>query len=120
MSAVRALADPQRAGVQLQAAPDGKVRVLGRPEDVPPELLTALRAHKAELAALLAGRACRRCGGPIYDQQPGWLAFRDGTAAHLACEDRWEIERIKRQAAKAFSREAMADPAEVMIHGKII
>ncbi len=120
MSAVRALATAREAGIELEARGGGAVRVLGRPEDVPPDVLAALRAHKAALFDLLTGRACRRCGEPIVDRRPDWLAFADSTAAHVVCEDRWYVEDVKRRAQKAFSPEAMADPAEVMVDGKII
>jgi hypothetical protein len=50
--------------------------------------------------------------------RPGWLAFADGTAAHLGCHDRAEVERIEARAAKALSREAAADPAELVVRGE--
>jgi hypothetical protein len=100
--------------VRLRVAEDGKVKAAG----ASPEFPDQLRQHNLELAALLTGRACRRCGEPIDDQGPNpWLAFADRTAAHEACEDRWEIERVQRC---VFAPEAMADPAEVMIHGKVV
>jgi hypothetical protein len=52
--------------------------------------------------------------------RPAGVVFADSTAAHHACDERAEIERIRRRAENAFSREAMADPAEVMVHGKIV
>src|SRR5215217_5836557 len=40
--------------MRLRAKPDGGVRVLERPEDVPPDQLARLRAHKDDLASILA------------------------------------------------------------------
>jgi hypothetical protein len=120
MSAVHALAAAREAGVRLEPHEGGAVRVLGRPENVPADVLADLRAHKAALFDLLTGRACRRCGEPIVDQRRDWFPFGDHTAAHVVCEDRWYVEDVKRRAQLAFSPEAMADPAEVMVHGKII
>jgi hypothetical protein len=120
VTAIRALAAARDTGVRLEPRDGGAVRVLGRPEDVPPDVLAALRAHKTALFDLLTGRACRRCGEPIVNRRPDWLAFADHTAAHVVCEDRWYVEDVKRRAQLAFSPEAMADPAEVMVHGKII
>ena len=115
MSAAVALrAEAEATGVRLRLAGDGKVRASGAPL----ELLARLREHKAELAELLAGHLCRHCGGLIEDLRPGWLAFGDGTAAHLGCHDRAEVERIKARAAKALSREAVADPAELTVRGE--
>jgi hypothetical protein len=57
---------------------------------------------------------CRRCGEPIEDRRPNWLAFADGSAAHVRCEDEREIARVQRA---AFSPDAMRDPAELTIKG---
>ncbi len=115
MSAAVALrAEAEATGVRLRLAGDGKVRASGAPL----EPLARLREHKAELAELLAGHLCRHCGGLIEDLRPGWLAFADGTAAHLGCHDRAEVERIKARAAKALSPEAATDPAELMVRGE--
>jgi hypothetical protein len=48
------------------------------------------------------------------------VVFADGTAAHHTCDEAAEVARIKRVAANALSPEAMSDPAEMMVHGKII
>ena len=60
MSAAVALrAEAEASGVRLRLVGDGKVKVAA---GAPPELLARLRAHKAELAELLAGHFCRHCG----------------------------------------------------------
>jgi hypothetical protein len=105
------------AGVQLRVEPNGAVKVLARPSDVPPDLLAALREHKAELAAVLAGNACRWCGEPMGWPAPVGVVLGDDTAMHTRCGEEFHVERIKRLAENAFSREAMADPAEIMIRG---
>jgi hypothetical protein len=55
---------------------------------------------------------CRHCGRPM-----GWplavgAIFADGTAAHHACYERAEIERMRRRAENAFSAGARVDSAE--------
>ena len=70
----------RRAGVQLRLAGDGR----GRPEDAPPALLAQLRACQAELAGLLRGDACPRCGRAIAWRREG-VAFDDGMAMHVGC-----------------------------------
>jgi hypothetical protein len=118
-AAARLLIEAGEAGVRLRIEPAGSVRVLARPETVPPSLLARLRARKAELAALLAGRACRRCGGAIADRgRDAWLPFADGTAAHLTCEDAWDLERLRARAANALSPAALADGAELVARGE--
>ena len=92
------------------------MRVSGSP---PPDLLARLRERKAELVALLTGRACRRCGGLIEDRGPrAWVPFADGTAAHDDCEGRWYAEDRLRRSAALFSPEALADEAEVTLRGE--
>jgi hypothetical protein len=120
VTAVGLLDAAAAAGVPLRAERDGTVKVLVRPSQVPPDLLVALRAHKAELAALLAGDVCRWCGERMNWPGPVGVRLGDGTALHHRCAELFEVERLKRRAENAFSREAMADPAEVMIHGTII
>jgi hypothetical protein len=95
-----------------------KVKV--RRAALPPGLVERLRAHKPELSELLRGERCRRCGGWIENRRPGWLAFGDATVAHVVCEDRWHAELARRQAAGAFTPEALADPAELMIRGELL
>jgi hypothetical protein len=105
------------AGVQLRVEPGGAVKVLARPSDVPPDLLAALREHKAALAEVLMGNVCRWCGEPMDWPGPVGVVLGDDTAMHTRCGEEFHVERIRRQAENAFSREAMADRAEIMIHG---
>ena len=49
---------------------------------------------------------------------PVGVVFADGTAAHHACYERAEVERIERRAANAVSPEALADEAEVKLRGE--
>ncbi len=49
---------------------------------------------------------------------PVGVVFGGGTAMHTRCGEEFHVESIKRRAENAFSREAMADQAEVMIHGR--
>jgi len=106
------LQEARDAGASLRAEPDGRVRVRARRATLLPGLVEQLRAHKPELRELLRGERCRRCSGRIEDRRPGWLAFADGTAAHVACEDRWERECVGRH---AFWPEAIAEEAGVTI-----
>jgi hypothetical protein len=119
-AAVVLLQEAREAGVSLHAESDGRVKVKARLSALLPGLVEQLRAHKPELRELLRGERCRRCGGRIEDRRPGWLAFADGTAAHVACEDRWLAELVRRQAATAFTPEALADTAELMICGGLL
>ncbi len=103
MSAVGLLAEASAAGVSLRLVEGGNVRAAGT---VPPGLLDRLRERKAELVELLAGRACRRCGGPIEDRGArAWIPFADGMAAHLDCDDAWYAEDRLRRAHAMFSPE---------------
>ena len=114
MSAAVALrAEAEASGVRLRLAGDGKVRAAG----APPELLARLREHKAELAELLAGHLCKHCGEVMDWPAPVGRMFGDGTAAHHACHERAEVERIRRQASNAVTPAALADEAEVTVHG---
>ena len=67
MSAARLLDEARAAGLQLRVENE-RVR-LSAEAAPPPELLARLRAHKAEIAALLRGNLCRHCGAPM-----GWPA----------------------------------------------
>jgi len=61
---------------------------------------------------------CRRCGGAIADRGPdAWIPFADGSAAHLTCEDRWELQRLRARAENALTPDALADEAEVTVRG---
>lgn len=116
MSAAYALlAEASAAGVRVRLTGTGGLRA---PADAPAELLTRLRGRKAELAALLAGEACRHCGGAIEARLPGWIPFTDGTAAHLACYEVAEAERLHARAACCFAPDVLADEAEVTMRGE--
>jgi hypothetical protein len=115
-AAVALRAEAEATGVRLRLAPGGKVRAAGA---APPELLARLRAHKAELAELLAGRVCRHCGEVMDWPVPVGRMFADGTGAHHACRERAEVERIRARAANALSAETLADEAELTIRGEL-
>jgi hypothetical protein len=117
MSAVHALAQATEAGMELRLEPDG-LRWMGEQEP-PPALLAQLGAHKAEIAGMLAGDACRHCGGAIDWRRPGALAFADGSGAHVACHEQAEIARLLAAGRRAVeSADALADPGEVALHGE--
>jgi hypothetical protein len=42
------------SATKLRAKPDGGIRVLDRPENLPPDQLVKLRAYKDELASIIA------------------------------------------------------------------
>ncbi len=117
MTAARLLDDAAAAGVLLRAGLGGTVKVLAHPSEVPPDLLAALRGHKAELAALLAGNVCRWCGDRMGWPGPVGVVLADGTALHHRCGELFHVERIERLAENAFSHEAMADPTKIMVNG---
>jgi hypothetical protein len=50
--------------------------------------------------------------------RPVGIVFGNGTALHHRCYERAEVERIRRHASNANTPEAMADEAELMIHGE--
>ena len=102
MNATALLAEALAAGIEFRL--DGANVRLSAAREPAPALLARLRERKAELAALLKGEACRRCGGTIVDRGPeAWVPFADGTAAHLACEDRWYVEDALRRAGNAYA-----------------
>jgi hypothetical protein len=80
--AVAALALAQEAGVRLRVD-EGRLKVVGRPETVPAELLATLREHKAEVLELLTGHRCRCCGEPIDWRRPGGVRGRRRGACRL-------------------------------------
>jgi hypothetical protein len=86
---------------------------------LPAAVRADLNAHWRAVAALFSGDHCRCCGGLIDWRRDG-VAFADGTAAHVLCEDRWHAELARRQAARALTPEALADPAELMIRGELL
>ena len=61
---------------------------------------------------------CRYCGEPTGWPRPVEIVFGDGAALHHHCYERAEVERIRRHASNANTPEAMADEAELMIHGE--
>ena len=91
--AAAALALAQAAGVRLRVD-KGRLKLVGRPEAVPVEVLAGLREHKAEVLELLTGCRCRYCGRRVVWTEPGGITFADGTAAHVLCYDQAEIARL--------------------------
>jgi hypothetical protein len=92
VAAQELLVSAAAAGVRLTLE-GGKIRMVAAP--VPPAaLVTALRQHKPALVALLRGERCRCCGEPISWARPEAVAFADSTAAHLACYEATEVERL--------------------------
>jgi hypothetical protein len=92
--AAAALALAHEAGVRLWVDEAGRLKVVGRPEEVPAEVLAALRQHRAEVLELLTGYRCRYCGRRVTWNEPGGVPFADGTAAHVSCYDHAEIARL--------------------------
>jgi hypothetical protein len=68
---------------------------------------------------LTAELLCRHCGKPARDGRA--LAWsRNWEVAHRSCHDEREIDRLLAAAHRAVgSPDAMADPAEVTLHGAI-
>ena len=49
------------------------------------------------------------------------LAFGDRTSAHLTCADQFEGARLLAAGERAVnSPDALADPAEIMLHGGLL
>ncbi len=67
-------------GLHLELAAGRKVVVRG---DAPPEVAAAVRALRAEIAALLSGRFCLICGWPLAGQASVCVA--GGGHAHERC-----------------------------------
>jgi hypothetical protein len=86
---------------------------------LPAAVRADLDAHWRAVAALFSGDHCRYCGRLIDWRNEG-LVFADGTGAHVACEDRRHAELARRQAARALTPDALADPAELMIRGELL
>jgi hypothetical protein len=98
------------SATKLRAKPDGGVRVLGRPENLPPDQLVKLRAYKDELAPIIAAYgevevtirpATPLPPAPVWPSKPklptDWRDL-DGWRALLAYartfkHKRWVIER---------------------------
>ncbi len=113
MTALRVLAEASAAGVGLQV--DGGRLRLNAKEAPSPGLLERLRAHKAEVVELLTARLCRHCGEPVEWRAPGPVAFADGTAAHLPCYERAEVERLL-----AAARRVVAGAISTTDEGEIL
>jgi hypothetical protein len=112
--AVAALALAQEAGVRLRVD-EGRLKVVGRPETVPAELLATLREHKAEVLELLTGHRCRCCGEPIDWRRPGGVAFADGLSAHVDCYDEAEIARLLEAGRRAVEGAVLTnDDGEIL------
>ena len=112
--AAAALALTQEAGVQLRVDA-GRLKVVGRPETVPAEVLATLREHKLEVLELLTGHRCRYCARRIDWTQPGGMTFADGTAAHVVCWDQAELARLHEA-----GRRAVKDVVTTTDHGELV
>ena len=112
--AVAALALAQEAGVRLRVD-EGRLKVVGRPETVPAEVLATLREHKAEVLELLTGHRCRYCGRRVTWREPGGVPFVDGTAAHVLCYDQAEIARLLEAGRRAVGGAVLTnDDGEIL------
>ena len=94
-AAAKVLREVRTAGAEL-ALVDGKLRLRGA---LPDALRAALRDHKAEVAAILAGRACCWCGSPLAWPGPVGVTFLDGRCECIRCADA-EVDRIWRAAER--------------------
>jgi hypothetical protein len=112
--AAAALALAQEAGVRLRVD-EGKLKVVGRPETVPTEVLATLREHKLEVLELLTGHRCRYCARRIDWTQPGGVIFADSSAAHVVCWDQAELARLHEA-----GRRAVKDVAITSDHGELV
>jgi hypothetical protein len=113
--AVAALALAQEAGVRLRVD-EGRLKVVGRPETVPAELLATLREHKAEVLELLTGHRCRYCGKRLDWREPGAaIAFADGSGGCVRCYEAAEITRLL-EAGRRVVKDAVAvsDDGEIL------
>ena len=110
-AAAKVLREVRASGAEL-ALVDGKLRLRGA---LPDALRAALREHKAEVAAIVAGRACCWCGSPLAWPGPVGVTFLDGRTECMRCADA-EVDRIWRAAERVTSSpDAMADEAELML-----
>ena len=113
--AAAALALAQEAGVRLRVD-QGRLKLVGRPEAVPAEVLATLREHKAELLELLTGCRCRYCGRRLDWREPGVaIAFADGSGGCLRCYEEAEIARLL-----AAGRRVVKDAVAVSDDGEIL
>jgi hypothetical protein len=101
-------------GAELRLV-DGAVKVRGL---VSPEMRAALREARGQVAAILAGNACRWCGEPLAWPGPVGITFADGAAECLPYAGR-EVGRLLAAGARDVAPELAADPAEVMVRGEL-
>jgi hypothetical protein len=81
----------------------------------PDDVLGRLRAHKPELIEILAGDRCRYCGERIARLGPVGVVFADRTAAHVACFEQAEAERLL-----AAAERALAGVVSTSDHGELL
>jgi hypothetical protein len=113
--AVAALALAQEAGVRLRVD-KGRLKIAGRPEAVPAELLATLREHKAEVLELLTGHRCRYCAKRLDWREPGVaIAFADGAGGCVRCYEEAAITRLL-EAGRRAVKDAVAtsDDGEIL------
>ena len=114
--AAAALALAQAAGVRLRVD-EGRLKLVGRPEAVPVEVLATLREHKAEVLELLTGHRCRYCAKRLDWREPGVaIAFADGAGGCVRCYEEAEIARLL-AAGRRVTQDAVAtsDAGEILI-----
>ena len=110
-SAAELLREARASGAEL-ALVDGNLKLRGA---LPSALRAALREHKVEVAAILAGNACYWCGAPLAWPGPVGVTFLDGRSECIRCADA-EVDRIWRAALRVTSSpDALADEAELML-----
>jgi hypothetical protein len=94
-------------GVTLRSASDGRVQFQGRPEDVSPDQLAKLRAYRDELA-------------PIIETYGEVEVFIGPASRYCGLEVRMDYSlNAKLAAERAFSPDALDDPAELTIKGEM-
>ncbi len=118
-AAIRVVHEAAVLGVTLSTV-DGFIDWSAK--QAPPEaFLVRLSAAKPELVQLLDGSLCRLCFEHMEWRSGNSLAFADGTAAHLTCADQLEAARLLAAGRRAVSSpDALADPAEIMLHGGLL
>lgn len=62
---------------------------------------------------------CRHCGELIGWPAAGGVTFADGAAAHTACYERAEIDRLLDAGLRAVAPELVRDEAEVTLRGEL-
>lgn len=76
------LAAASAAGIELWLDGD---RVRWRAAEPDSAILEALRAHKPEILAILAGNRCRHCGEALAWPEPVGVIHGDGRASCFRC-----------------------------------